>query len=120
MYIILCVIDQTEHLSAVLESWHQAGVNGATLLESAGLHHHRKHGHLPMRYLFGAGEPAQRGNVTVFAIVEREDLVQRCLEATESVIGDLNNPNTGVFAAWPLAFVKGASRPTGTGTAGES
>ncbi len=34
-------------------------------------------------------------------------MVQDCLHATEQILTDLDGPNTGVFAAWPLAFVRG-------------
>ena len=34
-------------------------------------------------------------------------MIQECQETVEKVVGDLNNPNTGVLAAWPLAYVKG-------------
>jgi hypothetical protein len=40
--------------------------------------------------------------------VPNESDVQTCLSATETVTGDLSLPNSGMFAAWPLATVKGA------------
>jgi hypothetical protein len=47
------------------------------------------------------------GNYTLFTIVSDEVLVQKCLTAVEGVVGDLDGPDTGVLAAWPLAVVKG-------------
>jgi hypothetical protein len=64
--------------------------------------------HIPMRYAFGSTSP-ERGNITVFTVVDKEETIQRCLEITESVIGDFNGPNTGVFVAWPLGFTKGTN-----------
>jgi hypothetical protein len=46
-------------------------------------------------------------HVTLFVIVPGEAEVQTCLAAVEEVVGDLNGPNTGVMAAWPLSLVKG-------------
>jgi hypothetical protein len=33
--------------------------------------------------------------------------VNDCLRATQQVVTDLEGPNTGVFAAWPLSVVRG-------------
>jgi hypothetical protein len=41
--------------------------------------------------------------------VSNESLVYACVSAIEKVVGDLDEPNTGVIAAWPLSFVKGVS-----------
>ena len=67
-----------------------------------------------MPYLI-SGEESERGNITLLAVVEDEDMIQRCLKAAESVIGDFNNPNSGMFTAWPLTFTKGASLRNHTG-----
>ena len=47
------------------------------------------------------------GNCTLFAIVPDEQVARQCLAATERIVGELDDPNTGVFMAWPLAVVKG-------------
>jgi len=39
--------------------------------------------------------------------VEDEDTVQRCIAAVESIVGSLDEPNTGVLAAWPAPIVRG-------------
>ena len=46
---------------------------------------------------------------TLFTIVPKEAQVYACVSAIEKVVGDLDEPNTGVVAAWPLSFVKGVS-----------
>jgi hypothetical protein len=106
MFIILCVIDQPERLAAVLRAWKDIQVSGVTILESTGIHRLIEQHHIPMRYSIGSTSPEQ-GNVTLFTVVENEDLIHHCLEATEAVIGDFAGPNTGIFIAWPLSFTKG-------------
>lgn len=108
MFMILCVIDQTDHLKAVLQAWQQNGITGVTILESTGLHRLIAQTHIPMRYAFGATS-SERGNITLFTIVDKEETIQHCLEVTESIIGDFNGPNTGIFIAWPLGFAKGVN-----------
>ncbi len=108
MYMVLCVIDQTDKLAQVLQTWQRNGIGGVTILESTGLHRLSQLPHVPMRYVF-SHQVSERGNVTLFTVVEDEQTIQKCLEITESVIGDFNGPNTGIFIAWPLSFAKGVT-----------
>jgi len=103
---IFCVLDDPNHLDPVLEAWHALGIGGVTIAETTGLRRKRQQ-FIPMRYVFGTQEPV-KGNVSLWAIVEDESMIRRCLEGVERVVGDLDAPNTGVFAAWPLSFTKGA------------
>lgn len=103
---IMLVLDNPEQLEKVLEAWENAGIRGATIVESTGIQRLRRK-NLPMRYLFQTPGLREEGHLTLFVIVESEQMVQECLRATESIVTDLDEPNTGVFAAWPLAFVRG-------------
>ncbi len=108
MYMIVCVLDQPEHLNQVLAAWRQEGIRGVTILESTGLHRLTEQAHVPMRYAYG-NPHAERGTLTIFTVVEQEETIQRCLALTEAVVGDFNGPNTGIFVAWPLGFAKGVT-----------
>lgn len=109
MHIIFFVLNSPERLDDLLEAWEQVGIHGATIIESTGLHLQRSLA-APMRnnpsYL-PPSIPVEIGHKTLFVIVQDEAAVRACLQATEGLIGDLNAPNTGVFAAWPLTTVKG-------------
>ena len=106
MYMIMLVIDNPEHLGEVLQSWEIAGVRGATIVESTGIQRIRRKS-VAMRYLFQTPALIEEGHLTLFVIVENEAMVQACLRATEHIVGDLDSPRTGVFAAWPLAIMRG-------------
>ncbi len=106
MFMVFLVLDNPDQLEAVLQAWEGAGIRGATIVESTGIHRQLKR-MIPMRYLFQTGGSEEVGHLTLFAIVETQEQVNACLQATESVTGDLDGPNTGVFAAWPLTTVKG-------------
>ncbi len=110
MFMIMFVLDDSSHLDQILDSWSNLGVTGATIIESTGLYrHHLKR--IPMRYIFGETSSEEKGNSTLFVIVENENMVHLCLNAIEQIEGDLDGANTGVFAAWPLIITKGiASR----------
>jgi nitrogen regulatory protein PII len=110
MFMIICVIDNPDKLDAVLNAWKKAGLPGATILESTGLHRHKgSQQHIAMRYAFGQSNLSERGNFTIFTVVETEALIDTCLKATESVIGDFDLPSTGIFTAMPLFMTKGTN-----------
>jgi nitrogen regulatory protein PII len=107
MFMVMFVIDDPNYLDQILDAWSAVGINGATIVESIGLYRRQKH--FPMRYTYAydATPLAEKGNSTLFVIVRDEGTVQLCLNEVEKIVGDLDGPNTGVFAAWPLAYVKG-------------
>lgn len=106
MYMIFFVLDDPDRLDEVLNAWEKAGVGGVTIVESTGIHRLRRQS-IPMRYVFQQSSVVEEGHYTLMAIVPAETDVQACLQATEDLIGDLSQPNTGVFAAWPVTLVKG-------------
>lgn len=106
MFMIIFVLDDTSYLGQILEACSNIGISGATIIESTGLNrNHLKH--VPMRYAYGDTSLEESGNSTLFAIVESENMVQLCLQSIEQIVGDLDEPNTGVFSAWPLTSTKG-------------
>lgn len=106
MYMIMFVLDDPNLLDAMLEAWEKAGVSGVTIIESTGIHRRRRH-LIPMRYIFEPAGSVEEGHYTLFAIVPDQEVVQACLQACEGLVGDLNQPRTGVFASWALDSVKG-------------
>lgn len=109
MYMVMLVLDNPDHLDAVLDNWHDIGIRGATIVETTGLQRRlAKRQNVPIRYSYPvlAGQWME-GNLTLFAIVLDTIEARKCLDAVEKVTGSLDEPNTGVFAAWPLAEVKG-------------
>ena len=113
MYIIFCVIDNQKYLDKVLTRWYEIGITGVTIIESAGIQRRRaKFLNIPMRYNF-PNLPAdiKEGNITLFALVDTEDIIYKCIDATEEIVGDLNNPFTGVITAWPVIMSKGIHKP---------
>ena len=106
MYMILFVLDDPDQLDELVEAWESVGVRGATILESTGIQR-RKKKLIPMRYVYQTTGSVEKHHYTLFAIVESQAVVQACLAATEQLVGDLDQPNSGVFTSWPLDIVKG-------------
>ena len=103
---IMFVLNDISHLNQILDAWSNLGGSGATIIESTGLHRYKLK-HIPMRYTYGDTSLEESGNCTLFTIVESENTVQLCLQSIEQIVGDLDEPNTGVFSAWPLTITKG-------------
>ena len=118
MHMVMLVLDDPNQLDEVVEGWRAAGISGATILESMGAYR-REARRVRGRYLFGLpglADSAARSQYTLFAIVPDQRTAELCLEATERIVGDLSEPNTGVFAAWELSLAKGVpGRPGDSG-----
>lgn len=111
-YLILAVIDELEKCPSLLDAWEAAGVRGITILESTGLGRIRKGKNIrddvplmpSLRNLLQTREEHHR---TLFSVVNGEEMIDRVIEATEQVLGDLNEENKGVLFALPVARVHG-------------
>lgn len=108
MYMIHFILHDADHLDEVIQSWQDIGVTGVTMHESTGAYS-RQITPVGARYLFTMPRStrAERFSYTLVTIVPDADVVQRCITAVESVVGNLDNPNTGVLAAWELDVVRG-------------
>jgi hypothetical protein len=110
MQMVMFVLDDPDKLDAVLDAWRSIGVSGATIVESSGLYRRRRERPVGARYAFGLARGVSRldsGHYTLFVIVPDERMARACLSAAETIVGDLDGPDTGVLAAWELTLVKG-------------
>jgi nitrogen regulatory protein P-II 1 len=113
MYMLIMVLDDSENLNDVLQAWVDAGVPGVTILESTGINRvlpREQAG--PMfagfSHIFGSGRV---GHNTIFAVIESMELAETAVKATEAVVGDLNEPNTGIVFVLPVAKSWGIPEP---------
>jgi len=105
MYMIMFVLDDPDRLNEILEAWEAADIRGATIIESTGMHRQLRK-FIPMRYVSSIFDDEQ-SHLTLMTLAKDETMIQSCLTAIESVVGTLDSPNTGIFTAWPVAFIKG-------------
>ena len=110
MYIVLFVLDDPALLDQVLNAWDEIGISGVTIIESTGINRLRRARQVGSPFMAGINRLMsgdQEMHYTLIAIVNDEALIQQCVTAVETIVGDLDEPNTGVMAAWPLDYVKG-------------
>ena len=105
------VLDNTALLNDVLEAWTDAGVRGITILESTGVHRVRARASTQdAPFMLGFSRllrTDQVGHNTLFTVVPDMEIVERLVAATEGIVGDLSQPNTGVLFALPVAAAWG-------------
>ncbi|PKO11353.1 MAG: hypothetical protein CVU40_01015 [Chloroflexi bacterium HGW-Chloroflexi-2] len=114
MYFILFVLHDLSNMKDLLHAWEEAGVKGATVLFSTGLGRiHQNFGLMEDFPLFPTmSEILDRVenmdlNRTLFSVVESDEIVKNVLHHTQKVVGDLNEPNTGILIVLPVAQVYG-------------
>lgn len=112
MYLLMMVLDNSAHLGDVLNAWTEAGVPGITILESTGVNRVLRRNEAEAAFagfsqIFGGGRV---GHNTIFSVIADLEIAQRAVAATEQVVGSLNDPNTGIMFAVPLAEVWGRQK----------
>ena len=110
-YMVLLVVDDLNMCPSVLDAWHSAKVPGITILESTGMGRLRKGGFrddLPMMpSLSDLLRSQEHRHRTIFSVVESEEMVDKLVEITEDVLGDLNAPDTGMLVVLPVSHAAG-------------
>ena len=112
---IMLVLDNVERLEDVLTAWWQVGAPGVTIVESSGaaryLGRHGVRDDLPLfpslSSLLGHREIHHR---TLFAIVADGFDIDKLFDATEAVLGPLEQPDSGIMFALPVLKARGHQR----------
>jgi hypothetical protein len=113
MYMLLMVLDDVTRRNEVLEAWIGAGVQGVTILESTGVNRVMpRRTAQPMFAGFSQVFGSSRvGHNTLFAIIDSPDIAEAAVKATETVLGDLNKPYTGIIFMLPVVKTWGMPEP---------
>ena len=114
MYLILFVLDNPDKLDELLDAWETAGTKGATVLVSTGMHRLGsgaiRDDILLMPGLDDFYKRVEDYHRTLFTIVKDDEILQKIVDATEGVVGDLNKPNTGILVVMPATQVYGLEK----------
>ena len=115
MFMIMLILNNPEQCQDVLDAWEAAGACGATILPSTGLGRIRaKMGlfdDMPlMPSLTDFFQQEENLHRTLITILPERPIVDRVVQATHLVLGDLNQPNTGVLVILPVLEAYGLSQ----------
>ena len=110
MQYLVIVLNKSEILDEVLETFLELGISGATVLDSTGM------GHIISRDIpIFAGfknvfSVAQPNNKTIFTLVP-DDKVSFILDAIEQVTGSFEKQGVGIAFSLPVTTVRGLPQP---------
>mgnify|MGYP002713122616 CR=1 FL=1 len=109
---VIFILDDVNYCHDVLNAWEDVGLVGVTMLDSSGLGRVRNaiRDDIPLMPslsdLFKKSESQSR---MIFSVVD-DNQIDSVVKATESVIGSLDEPNTGFLFTVPVGRVYGRSR----------
>ena len=113
MYLLVEVLEQTDHLPTLLEKFAKIGVTGTTVLDSMGM------GRILVES--GAEVPAipvikkllaegKHNNKTLFSVIADKETLQKAIDIIRSLCGNLNDPGKGILFTLKLDFVEGLKK----------
>jgi nitrogen regulatory protein PII len=110
-FLIVFVLNDPNQCGNLLDAWEDAGIRGVTILESSGLGRVRRAGmrdDLPlMPSLLNLLKLEETQHRTLFSVVKSQQQIDAVVDATESVVGDLETEDTGILFVLPVAQVYG-------------
>jgi nitrogen regulatory protein PII len=107
MKLLVFVLNNEEHMEKVLEAYIEAGVTGATLLDSEGMGRFLTY-EVP---LFAGFKEFMKGNKpynkTIISVVRNEKVVERVRVLVDDIVGGLENTGTGIMFTLPVDWAAG-------------
>ncbi|HHV98348.1 MAG TPA: hypothetical protein GXX36_02040 [Clostridiaceae bacterium] len=110
MQLLIYVLNNEELLDDLLESFLEAGIKGATILESTGMARELASNGNHQIPIFGSLKlmlnEVRPHNRTIFVALEDEQ-VDTCIGCIKDVVGDLNKPDAGIVLTVPITRIEG-------------
>ena len=107
MKLLVFILNREDLLDDVLSAYVEAGIDGATILDSEGMGRFLTY-EIP---LFADFKEFMKGNKpynkTIISVVRREERIQRLEILLDSICGGLENPGTGILFTVPVDYAKG-------------
>lgn len=117
MYLVIFVLNNPDLIEEIMSAWNKIGVDGATVFFSTGMERVRQKRGLGMRDdiplipslddFFEAPETLSR---TIFTAVKDEAMIDKIVQATQALVGDLNDPETGILLVTPILRAYGLEK----------
>jgi len=114
MFMMMFISKDVDQALDILEVWFKAGIEGVTIVESAGMQQLGKQG-IPddVGILFSLSSFMRRQEIhhrTLFSAVKDEATLQHAVEATTRYVGDWSKTDVGVLFVWPLSYAYGLDK----------
>ncbi len=113
-YLVVMIIDDPGQCPAILQAWRDIGVKGATVFESTGMGRLMRAGlrdDMPiipsLSAFLGLREEPSRA---IFSVVEDQSTVDQMVDKAQEIVGDLDEPQTGILFVVPVLQAYGLKR----------
>ena len=111
MKLLIFVLNKEELLEDVLAAYVEAGIAGATILDSEGMGRFLTY-EVP---LFSDFKDFMKGNKpynkTIFSVIRNEKLIAELEKLLDKVCGGLDEPGTGILFTLPVDYARGLVVP---------
>ena len=112
MKLLVFILNNTDKLEELMVELSEAGIRGATVLESSGMAQvltHSKEDDPLIGYLRTLIDPSKETNKTILFVAEDEDIIT-IRKVINDVVGDLSQPQTGIVFTVPVDFTDGIKK----------
>ena len=110
MKLLVFILNNEELLEEVMEAYIEAGIPGATILDSEGMGRFLAY-EVP---LFADFKDFMKGNKpynkTIISVIKDESIIKELLPLVEEAVGPLTDPGTGVMFTLPVDWAAGLLR----------
>ena len=107
MKLLVFILNQEELLEDVLTAYVEAGITGATIIDSEGMGHFLTY-EIP---LFADFRDFMKGNKpynkTIFSVVRDERRISELEHLLDKICGGLDEPGTGILFTVPVDYARG-------------
>jgi nitrogen regulatory protein PII len=110
MYLLVHVLEQTQHLTGILEGFARIGIQGSTVLDSTGMGRvlMKTSASLPvMEQIIKVLKDLETSNKVMLTVIREKGVLDKAVNVIRSFCGDLNEPGKGILFAFPLELVEG-------------
>ncbi len=112
MKLLIFILNNTDKLEELMVELSEAGIRGATVIESSGMAQvltHSKEDDPLIGYLRSFLDTSKTTNKTILFVAGDEDIVI-IRKVIKDVIGDLSQPQTGIIFTVPVDFTDGIKK----------
>jgi nitrogen regulatory protein P-II 1 len=116
MYLVTFVLHNPDLLEEVIDAWAKIGVPGATVIPGTGM------GRLDQTRFMRDDIPLipslkdfyephpQTMSRTIFTAIKDESLIDKIVDVTQALVGDLSEPETGILFVTPILRAYGMDK----------
>jgi nitrogen regulatory protein P-II 1 len=106
MKLLILILNKVEKMEEVFEGFLEIGITGATVIDSIGMGHILSE-EVPifagLRFMFAGSKPHNK--IILSAIKDEKE--KPAIEVLRKILGDLNQPGTGIVFTIPIDRVEG-------------